>query len=145
MSQESYTSSIAPLHFHGPICHRPVFLIHIIQETMGRRNSFFDGSPAEDEVVAEENTKTLSISHLDLQTLRKASINLDHIYSDLYFNYRRTLLHRLRSLLQESATDRLKRIFTEYPDILQRTRPEHVARYVALSRPQFYRLLKKLK
>lgn len=108
-------------------------------------SSFFDQTRAEENIMAEETTEVLSISYRNLMILMHSTDNIGSVLIYFYNLYRRMVFRRLRSLLEDSPEERVRKLFARYPDILQKTKPEHAATYCGISRTGLYRTLKKLR
>ncbi len=107
--------------------------------------SFFDQSRAEENIITEEPTDVLSVSYPNLMGLMHSTDNIRRVLIYFYNLYRRMIFRRLRSMLEDSPEERVGKLFARYPDILQKTKPEHVASYCGISKTSLYRTIKKLK
>lgn len=106
--------------------------------------AFFDQSYSKEAIIAEEPTETLRLSYPDLEALCHSSENIRKAFRYQFVQYVHFLTGRIQSVLGDDSKGRVKKLFSEYRDILQRVKPEHAASYVNVSRAVLYRILRKL-
>ncbi|KAA8474934.1 CRP-like cAMP-binding protein [Arcticibacter tournemirensis] len=136
-------SGVVRIYFNSP--EKQVTYLFAREGEFVTSTAFFDQTRAEENIIAEETTEVLSVSYPDLMMLMHSTDNISRVLIYFCNLYRRMALRRLRSLLEDSPEERVRKLFARYPDILQKTKPEHVASYCGISRTSLYRTMKKLK
>lgn len=105
--------------------------------------SFFSQKRSGEVLRAEETTEISCFAYPALMKLMESNENIRRAFLSCYFSYQKKLIARVRSLLEDSAAERVRKLFDEYPDILQKVSARYAASYLGVRRAWFHRLIKK--
>lgn len=107
--------------------------------------SFFGQKRSGEVLRAEEDTEVACFAYPALMKLMESNENIRRTFLSFCFRYEAQLFERLRSLLEDSAAERVRKLFEQYPDILQKVSAGYAASYLGVRRTSFFKLKNKLK